>query len=52
MSVADIALISQIAPGPAPVTALRNGKPEVILFRSHLVDFDDEDLFFAMENAQ
>nr|CCD57786.1 putative_mat-A3_protein [Neurospora africana] len=51
MSTLDVDAISDIAPGLSPVTALHYGRIQVMLFRSHLVDFAEEDLVYAMDNS-
>nr|AAN77070.1 mating type protein A-3 [Sordaria fimicola] len=51
MSAPEVDIISDIAPGLSPVTALHFGRVQVMLFRSHLADFAEEDLVYAMENA-
>ncbi|KAJ4415823.1 Metastasis-associated protein mta3 [Neurospora sp. IMI 360204] len=51
MSTLDLDTISDIAPGLSPVTAIRYGRIQVMLFRSHLADFVEEDLVYAMDNS-
>jgi hypothetical protein len=51
MSTLDVDTISDIAPGLSPVTALHYGRIQVMLFRSHLADFAEEDLVYAMDNS-
>ncbi|KAL0468716.1 mating type protein [Neurospora intermedia] len=51
MSALDVEAITDIAPGLSPVTAIHYGRIQVMLFRSHLAEFAEEDLVYAMDNS-
>lgn len=51
MEALDVEIIGEIAPGLRPITAIEYGRVQVMLFRSHLAEFSEEHLVFAMDNS-